>query len=331
MNSLFITARKQLGLYFYPLIGFIAALGMIPITLVLPNKYTAVATILPGDASGKGQGALGQMAAAAAAVGIASPGQEGPDLSYIDVMNSRTIGKKVLLANYTFDQQEYVLGHWDHHEETLYAYLKVKSLDQGYRKLKSMITLARDIKTKLITVTVITRSPQLSCEIAGNIVHELDLFMATKNRNKGGAKAIFIATRLEKAQIDYGNAEKSCMLFASEHRNYFTSNDPLIRLEGQKLDHDLRVREQVVTTLTLSLEQALVDEKNDMPIVNVLDEPSVPADKSAPSRGLLILSIALLAGGGLWVWDNRVKLNLGRAPKEGAKDDQRPNHPQVEL
>ena len=52
----------------------------------------------------------------------------------------------------------------------------------------------------------------------------------------------------------------------------------------------------VLTTLTLNYEQALLEEKNDMPILNTLDAGDLPTEKSGPSRSLLMVSALIVAG-----------------------------------
>jgi hypothetical protein len=55
----------------------------------------------------------------------------------------------------------------------------------------------------------------------------------------------------------------------------------------------------------MNREQALLEEKNDIPILNVLDPGNLPIDKSKPSRSVMVLMALILVGSGSWIWLNR--------------------------
>jgi hypothetical protein len=55
----------------------------------------------------------------------------------------------------------------------------------------------------------------------------------------------------------------------------------------------------------MNREQALLEEKNDIPILNMLDPGNLPIDKSKPSRLAMVLLAMVLVGAGGWTWLNR--------------------------
>ena len=100
-------------------------------------------------------------------------------------------------------------------------------------------------------------------------------------------------------------AEDAYRRFLEGNRNYLNSADPSVRLKGLRLETELRLRQQLVTTLALNREQALLEEKNDIPILNVLDPANLPIEKSKPARSVIVLLVTLLVGFGTWVWQHR--------------------------
>jgi LPS O-antigen subunit length determinant protein (WzzB/FepE family) len=48
-----------------------------------------------------------------------------------------------------------------------------------------------------------------------------------------------------------------------------------------------------------------MEEKNDIPIVNVLDPANLPMEKSKPKRSMIVLLAMVVAGSGSWLWLNR--------------------------
>lgn len=268
--------------------GFLAALATALVTLALPNQYTSEARILPADQ--RAGGGLGMAAAAAAAVGVMIPGQDSPDAAYVDILNSYTLRKELLETPFQFTVRTWYFGRPQARSQTLYAYLGKSNLDRAMRALKERITITRDFKTKLLTIAVQTESPELSQQVAQRLAHLLDDFVISKSQTRGGAKATFTEERLRDARSDMDRAEAAFQAFLEGNRNYLASADPAVRLRGLRLENDLKLRTQVVTTLTIAREQALLEAKNDMPILNVLDAGNLPIDKSGPARSQAVLT-----------------------------------------
>ena len=105
---------------------------------------------------------------------------------------------------------------------------------------------------------------------------------------------------------------KPLVHFLEVNRNYQTSSDPSVRLQGIRLETELRLRQQLITTLAMNREQALLEEKNDIPILNILDPGNLPIHKSRPSRGSTVMSAFLAAFFLVLAWQHRawIKANL---------------------
>ena len=283
--------------------AFLAAIATAVITLFVPNDYRSEARILPVEA--KGVGGLGNLATAAAAFGMAIPGGEGLDANFVDMLNSRTLKESLLTTEFRFHARIWRFGADTLHQETLYHYLDEKNMDRAVKKLSTVLSASRDLKSKVITVSAETRSPELSQQVVRHATALLEQFVQTKNRTRGGEKAAFAEARLADARQQMGQAEASFRHFLEANRNYQVSSDPAVRLHGARLEAELNLRRQLITTIAMNREQSLMEEKNDMPILNVLDQGNLPIDKSKPSRSVIVLLVTLLAGLGSWAWLNR--------------------------
>jgi len=285
------------------LLGLAAAVGVAIITLFVPNQYTSEARILAADARGGNN--LGQLATAAAVVGVSIPGQDSADSAYVDILKSRWMLEQLLDSTYSFHAKAWYLGRTQEHQETLQNFLRAKNHDRGVRNLKQHIAIARDLKTKLLTLTVETKSPELSQQVCQRMVTLLDEFVVQRSSTRGGNKAAFAQKRMVEARNELAEAEDTFRTFLYTNRNYLTSADPAVRLKGLRLENELKLRTQIVTTLAISLEQALIEEKNDMPILNVLDKGNLPQEKSGPKRSTFVALAFLLGFFGLLGWENR--------------------------
>jgi len=183
--------------------------------------------------------------------------------------------------------------------------LNAKNSDSAVMRVQMMLSVTKDPKSKIIAVSTETKSPQLSQQIVQQAALLLENFVQQKGHTRGGAKATFAEARLKESREEMAQAEEEFRRFLNSNRNFNTSGDPSVRLLGARLEAELRLRQQLVATLAMNREQALLEEKNDIPILNVLDAPSLPVLKSRPARALIVLLSMLLSTFGAWSWLNR--------------------------
>jgi hypothetical protein len=273
------------------------------VSLFMPNDYKSDARLLPVEA--KGAGGLGSLSAAAAAFGVAVPGGEGSDANFVDILQSRWIKEGLLNTQFTFHARAWRFGADKPRQETLYAYLDAKNMDRAVKEMDKVLSASRDLKSKVITISAETKSPELSQEIVQRATDLLNQFVLEKSRTRGSEKADFAEARLTDARHKMDQAEAAFRDFLEGNRNYQVSADPSVRLRGARLEAELNLRRQLVTTLAINREQALLDAKNDIPILNLLDPANLPIDKSKPHRSIIVLLVTLLTGMGTWAWQNR--------------------------
>lgn len=296
--------------------GIIATALFFFISLLRPNYYTSMAVILPAEAKTSGLGGLGSAAAAATALGISIPGQDSSDAAYIDILKSRPVREALLNAPYKFSYPglgriQFTLGPVStirKYEGSLFAFIEEPNLDDAVQATEDFISISRDLKTKVLTIKVETRSPELSQQIAQNLVKFLNDFILNKSQTKGSVKAQFAEKRLIEGRMEMDKAEEEFRAFIAVNRNYMFSTDPSIKLKGLRLENELKLRTQLVTTLAISREDALLQEKNDMSILNVLDAGNLPINKSRPGRTTNAILFGVLIVLGSLAWDFRQKI-----------------------
>lgn len=290
------------------------ALGVLAvfITAFMPDYYRSEAKLLPVDT--KGAGNIGQLAAAAAAFGVSVPGGSDSDANLVDILQSRWLQEQLIQTRFQYHARAWRFGSERLVSGTLYEYLDKKNMDRAVKKLGDVLGSSRDLKTKVITISAETTSPELSQEIVQRAEALLAEFLQEKEQTRGSTKAAFAEERLKDARQERGKAEDAFRAFLEVNRNYQTSADPTVRLRGTHLETDLRLREQLVNNLAIAREQALLESKDDVPILNVLDAGNLPIEKSKPSRSTLVLGVFFAVWAGLIGWANRELLrNLLRA------------------
>lgn len=282
------------------IMGALAALY----SLSMPNYYRSEAHLLPVETKSIG-GGLGGLATAAAALGVNVPGGDGSDANFVDILNSRWMREQLLFTKFHFHNRTWRFGAAQEKDITLYDFLDAINIDRGIEGVAGLLSAARDPKSKVISFSAETTSPELSQQIVLRAGKLLEVFLQEKGRTRGGIKAAFARARLAESRGELAAAEEALGHFLQRNHNYQSSNDPVIRLEGIRLDAEFRLRQQLVTTIAMNLEQALLEEKNDLPILNFMDVGNLPVDKSRPSRATLVLFAMVLSGSLCWIWLNR--------------------------
>ena len=273
-------------------LGWAVASGILVavVTLFMPNYYRSEARLLPVESKGAG-GNLG---------GLASS-----DANFVDVLNSRWLREQLLNTEFHYHARPWRFGAERLETKTFYGYLEAKNMDRALQDMGSILSASRDLKSKVISISAETTSPELSQLIVQQAAKLLETFNQEKSRTRGGAKATFAEARLAEGRKEMDEAEDAFRRFLEVNRNYQTSGDPAVRLRGTRLEAELRLRQQLVTSMAMNREQALLEEKNDIPILNMLDPGNLPIDKSKPARSVLVLLAMLLVGAGSWTWLNR--------------------------
>ncbi|MBI3130017.1 MAG: hypothetical protein HYZ13_01550 [Acidobacteria bacterium] len=288
-------------------LGLSVAVMAAAVSLFLPNFYRSEARVLPVESKGMG-GNLGNLAAAAAAFGVSVPGGEGSDANFVDILNSRTLRERLLKTEFSFKVRSWRFGGEHEERQTLEQYLEEKNLDRTIKKLAEVLAVSRDLKSKVITISAETKSADLSQQIVRRWLQLLEGFVQEKGRTRGSAKASFSEARLEDSRKEMNQVEDDFRRFLDANRNFALSTDPSVRLRGMRLEAELKLRQQLVTSLALSREQALMEEKNDIPIVNVLDAGNLPIEKSRPTRSVLVLGLFFATTIGSVAWAKRDQL-----------------------
>lgn len=273
-------------------------------SLSTPNYYKSEARLLPVEAKGIG-GNLGGLASAAAAFGVSVPGSDSSDANYVDVLSSRWLKEQLLQTEFQYHTRSWRFGTERAERGTLYDYLGAKNIDRAVGEVAKVLSFSRDLKSKVISISAETRSPELSQLIVQRTEKLLEVFLQDKGRTRGGAKAAFAEARLAEARREMDEAEDALRRFLEGNRNYLTSGDPAVRLKGSRLETELRLRQQLVTSIAMNREQALLEEKNDIPILNLLDPGNLPIEKSKPTRSVTVLIAMLVVGAGVWLSRNR--------------------------
>lgn len=302
------------------LAGLAAGVLTAGITLALPDEYRSEVMVLPRGAAGGGP-----LAALAATAGLLGGGfsQVDEEAHYVDILESRWMGEKLLATEFSFAYRPWAFGRTYVCRETPAELLRVGNPVQRERALKKLggwITANRDLKTGVLRVAVRAPSRELARQLADQAVLYLGQAVRERAQARNGAKAEYAKARLDGARAEEETARKALAGFARSHVNFEHSPDAGVRSTGERLVRDLGLRSHLVASLALAYEQAELEARTTVPVLSVLGAAHAPAEKAGPKRLLLVVLAALLGGAGAWSALNarRIREHLARIERERA-------------
>lgn len=274
--------RNRLLLLGIPLL---AAVSVALILLIEPAQYRSEASFVPQTT----QRTPPALSGLAAQFGLAMP-SDGFDQSpafYEDVIRSREILERVVQEEYSAEGDEV--------SRTLIELFQVNegsaraNVHAAAERVRRSIQASADNETGVVYFSVPAEQPALARQIAEQIIAQINIFNLTRRQNVAESERTFIEARLAGANQELVAAEMELRRF--DERNLRIDNSPELRMQRERLQRLVGMRQEVVTMLSQAYEQARIDEVRNTPAITVIERPSLPVERA--SKG--ILQFALLA------------------------------------
>ena len=246
---------------------------------LISNWYTSTATILPTGGSG-GLSSLTSLAG----LGSVMSADENSSALYPKILSSRLLSEKIINKRYDFKFEN------EPYSMTLFEYINADNIDKAKEKLDKLVTVDVDMRTGVLRLSVMTEYPEFSAAIVHTYLDELNDYNVNHRQSKAQANKQFIATRLDEVSIELTNAENSLKEFQNKNLNYASSNDPTLRQMHMQHQREVTIKEAVMLELTKRFEMARIEAARDLPVVQVIDNGSVPIVKTKPSRTIYMLA-----------------------------------------
>ena len=154
------------------------------ISIVLPRKYTSVATILPPGDSQRWdfQNSLSELSISP----FLMPSISSTSDLFVEILQSRTVGEAVLKRTYSCKEKK----------QTLLKIYKSKSIEQSLSLLKRSTTTVAS-EQGIITIKVEMPARQLAADVANAYVEELDRVNKEKNISQAKNSRLYIEEQLQ--------------------------------------------------------------------------------------------------------------------------------------
>jgi uncharacterized protein involved in exopolysaccharide biosynthesis len=227
----------------------------------------------------------------AAQFGVAVPGTDRaqtPDF-YAALVSSRVILDSVAFEPYDFNVDGRPF-HGDLIELNRIA--GSTEADRQYaalRDLQAAISINVGVKTGIVSFTVRARWAPLAALMADRILKRVADFNLHSKQTQAAAEREFTEARLAAVHGELSAAESDLAGFEMQNRNT-QSYTPLLKLERDRLERAVTLRQQVYTSLAQMYEQARIDAVRNTPVVTIVDPPSIPL---RPDSRLLVVKVLI--------------------------------------
>jgi uncharacterized protein involved in exopolysaccharide biosynthesis len=266
------------------------------LVLLWPREYTSTAVFMPQSSDET----LSRLSGIAAEFGLTVPTADPGDSPafYASLLTSRDILRAVVLTSYPLSARP-----GDSARATLVELYRVDGESPAIRRDKAVKRFLKDLdietyrETELIRIEVTTPWPMVSQGAAQRLLDLVSRFNLTTRQTQAGSERRFVQVRLETARAELRDAEERLQTFLQRNREFRDS--PALVFANDRLTREVELRQQVVTSLVQSFEQARIDEVRNTPVTTVVEPPDLPAQpdpRRVVLKALLGLTAGLLAG-----------------------------------
>ena len=254
----------------------------IALSLVLPVRYEATATLSPAPAGTDRAGLSSALASLGGQFGVDVTGTRTQLRFYPALINSDWFLARLARSPVAGDTTLFQVLTGDVPPRDASP-----AMDDAILELRKMVTVNLDDRANIFSVSV--RAPRRDVALAAMtqlvaLVGEFDTrvrrLRATENRR-------FVEDRAHEAQANLNVAESELAGFLARNRSYEQSPD--LRVAYQRLSRRVELANDVYTTLARNLEQARIDEVKEAPVLTTVDPPHVKWRKVEPKRRKVVL------------------------------------------
>jgi uncharacterized protein involved in exopolysaccharide biosynthesis len=270
-----VVLRRRSMILLIPLACALVAAG---VRMSLPRTYTANASFMPQRSTPPVSGTLGTLAAQ---FGIAVPsGRPGESPAfYADLIRSRAVLEPVLATTYSFRQGRAL------RRGNIIDLYNIKGTgaartEAGLRRLHRDVSVSTSRSTDIVGVSISAPWPGLSQQIAARVVELVNEFNLVKRQTEAHEERRFVQSRMEEAKRELSDSENRLADFLQRNRGA-SLGSPTLALTNDRLQREVTWRQQVFTSLAQAYEQARIDEVRNIPVITLIEEPTIPVRPDA--------------------------------------------------
>jgi len=262
-----------------------------------PNVYQSKAIILPSRVKAK-MSTIGELVGLGSGMGSAD---ENSSVLYPLILQSNLIKDSVLSRVYDVKFKGKSI------RVVPSEYFGKTDPNKLRKCLGDATTATASKRTGEVYMSVETEYPELSQAILAAYLEQLDNYNRFSRKSSAKENQRYLEERLVGAGQELEQAEDDLRSFRNANSNWAATTNADILRDLLRLERNLQIKSTTYLFLQKQLETAKFDAQKDIPIVRVLDQPSLPTIKSGPRRiitiffsGVISFAIVLI---GIFLYD----------------------------
>lgn len=289
MDYLYLIYRRR---FFVALVGLASCAIGILAALAQKPAWISEARLLPSDSKNESSGFAGL----AALAGISVSQSASPETYYPEIIQSNDFLDTIV-------EMGWKTKSWPEKPRTIAEMYKLtpdttkpdwrererQRLRLFIRK-KKMIQFERD-PSGLMTLTCETIDPLFSYELNTFLLARLDTYNRVRKKTRASEKKALIEQRLHEVESALRQSEDYVRAFREKNLSVST---PALLLEQQRLMREVEVNGAVYQELRKQYEIAKIEVVDNTQILNLLEQPEIPAIAAKSIRRKLVLISTLL-------------------------------------
>lgn len=272
----------------------VLALGVAYTVVFWPRTlYTSSGSFFPQQEGSP----TGQLAGLAARFGVevaGTPSSQSPEF-YTQLLRSRRIlGELVRTVRPSSDPRVTLADVLLPEPPETPAEIEQNTVDEIRDHLLA-IDVARN--TDVVSFAIRAPAPELAKTMADTLIALVKRFDVGTRQSQAAEERRFAEERLREVRAELAAAEADLQAFLEKNRQF--DRAPQLQFEHDRLERTVAMRQDVVTSLAQSLEQAKINEVRSAPLITVLETPQVPVkrDPRGLLRRLILLALFSLFAG----------------------------------
>jgi uncharacterized protein involved in exopolysaccharide biosynthesis len=283
-------------------VTFIIIVGLaFALALLSTPFYKTEAKIVYQTSGGPQSSGLGAIAALAGVTGISALKNDDPSAYLSDIILSNYMLQSILAEKWKVTKAfpdtltpVTLQTLWKIEPDTTKEDWEIKLEYDMLDALKegSYIVFSQDKKSGVITLSTEFEDPQVSFDMNIFVFNQLNDILINKMHFKASENRKFTEERLEEVKNNLRESEENWRRFRQKNRLRI---DPADELEDARFQRDVLMNQEIMIQLQKQYELAKIDEARDMPVLDVIDTPMKPIEKSKPKRKLIVLAGGMAA------------------------------------
>lgn len=192
-------------------------------------------------------------------------------------------------------------------------------------RIRNSLSLKVDKGTDVVSLTVKAQDPGVAVQVATEVVERLKAYLVDYRTEKARKNLDYYQKLYDDYKQKYYSSQQRYASYVDSHQGVVLQR---VRTEQERLQNEMNLHFQLYNSCAQQLQAAEAKVQEETPVFTMINPPVRPLRPSDPSRGMIIIALALLGAVAACFW---ILLGRGWAARLKKGDDSVPAPEQPEA